>query len=96
MSMPTSCCRPQLLRAISDESLCRMQTALSRYYRAILWQQPFGPAHASAYDLVRITLCRRAKALAARYTSSGAHPMAFLARHQLTCPETLEAGGVRF
>ena len=87
---------PTLLKAVTDEAVCRMQRALARYWRAFLWQQPFGAQHANAYDLMQVQLCRRANSLAARFRSSGAHPASYLARYGVECPTTLEAAGVRF
>jgi hypothetical protein len=87
---------PAILRAVPLESLCAKQAMLARVYRAFLWQQPSGPSHASAYDLMQILLCRRAKSLAVRYARDGKHPQAFLARHAVQCAETLEAAGIRF
>eukprot|EP00966_Prymnesium_polylepis_P063946 1483291-Prymnesium_polylepis.2 len=44
----------------------------------------------------QVQLCRRAKRLAAGYRASGAHPAAYLARHDVDCPTSLEAAGIRF
>ena len=87
---------PSILRAIPHSRLCAMQRMLARIYRAFLWQQPHGPAHANAYDLTQILLCRRAKALARAYGSSGSHPRAYLARRPIQCADSLEAAGIRF
>ena len=87
---------PALLRAIPEERLCAMQQMLAKVYRAFLWQQPQGPQFASAYDLTQVLLCRRAKALAARYQQKGEHPGAWLARHTPHCADSLEAAGIRF
>ena len=87
---------PQLLRAVPSGAVCRMQQRLARYYRAMLWQQPFGAQHAGAYEVTQIWLCQRARALAVEYTRSGLHPLAFLARHQLACAADLEPAGVHF
>ena len=88
---------PSILRAVPTETLCALQAMLARVYRAFLWQQTQGPQHASAYDLTQILLCRRAKALAARYARSGRHPRAFLARNaQLRCADSLDAANIRF
>ena len=100
---------PQILEAVPESDLCRMQEMLSRIYRAFLWQQPHGPAQASAYDLTQILLCRRAKALAKRFADTGryglrpalgVHPDArktFLARHpNLGCADSLAAAGIAF
>ena len=85
-----------LLRGTSAAQVCRWQRALARYYRAILWQQPFGPQFAGAYELTQVTLCRRAMALAARMAASGASPQAWLARNCLACPDSLKAARISF
>uniref|UniRef100_A0A7S2JKI6 Exostosin GT47 domain-containing protein n=1 Tax=Haptolina brevifila TaxID=156173 RepID=A0A7S2JKI6_9EUKA len=87
---------PAILRSIPQHKLCSMQQMLARVYRAFLWQRPHGPTHANAYDLTQILLCRRAKALAASYQRSGKHPMAYLSRHPLECPDTLDKAAIRF
>lgn len=91
---------PNLLRSVPDSRLCAMQAMLQRVYRAFLWQQPYGPLHASAYDLTQVLLCRRAKALAARFaraaTPVGRTP-SYLARHpDFQCADSLEAASIRF
>ena len=87
---------PAILRAVPHESICAMQRALARYYRAILWQKPFGVEHAGAYDLTQVWLCQRARALAASYAASGKYPRAYLARRPLACADTLGAAGIHF
>jgi len=95
---------PALLRAVPQERLCALQAMLQRVYRAFLWQQPHGPMHASAYDLTQVLLCRRAKALAARFAHAppaagqGLPPTTpYLARHpEFQCADTLEAANIRF
>ena len=87
---------PEILRSVTDEAICRYQAQLARVYRALLWQQPHGTQHASAYDLMQIGLCRRAKALAQAYRRNGTHPAAYLARNELKCADSLEAAGIRF
>ena len=86
----------EALLAIPQPTLCAMQRTLARLHRAFLWEQPHGAAHANAYDLTQIALCRRAKALAASFTASGRHPAAYLARRALRCADSLEAAGIRF
>jgi len=88
---------PAILRAIPQPRLCELQRQLARVHRAFLWDQPHGPAHANAYDLTQILLCRRAKALAARFASARTAPQSYLARHpQMQCADSLEAAGIRF
>ena len=87
---------PQILKAVTDDAVCKMQRALAKVWRAFLWQQPYGAQHASAYDLMQVQLCRRAKSLAARYQRDGLHPASYLARHQVECASTLDAAGIAF
>jgi len=87
---------PDILRAVPMATVCSLQQGLARFYRALLWQKPHGEQHPNAHDLLLVSLCRRAKRLSAVYASSGAHPDAFLARHQLACADSLEAASVRF
>ena len=87
---------PQLLRNVPEEELCAKQAMLARIYRAFLWQQPHGAAHASAYDMTQILLCRRAKRLAALYRERPDRRGAYLARRELRCADSLEAAGIRF
>ena len=87
---------PALLRAVPAQTVCRLQQGLARFYRAILWQKPFGAQLPAAYELAMVSLCRRAKALAAELAASGAHREAFLARRPLDCADTLEAAGIQF
>jgi len=87
---------PTILRAIPEPTLCSMQRQLARVHRAFLWQQPHGESFANAYDMTQILLCRRAKALAAQYARTRAHPHAYLARRPLQCADSLEAAGIRF
>lgn len=47
---------PELLRAISQERVCVLRQNAARYYRAFMWQEPTG----LAYDLLQLSLCRRA------------------------------------
>jgi hypothetical protein len=84
------------LRATPAADVCRMQKALARYYRALLWQQPFGTQFPGAYALAQVLLCRRAKALAAKMRATGASPEAWLARNRLECPDTLQAARLSF
>jgi len=87
---------PSILRSIPQETLCAKQRMLARVYRAFLWQRAQGPAHANAYDLTQILLCRRAKALRFQYRTHGRYPAAYLSRRPLECPDTLEKAGIRF
>lgn len=87
---------PAILRAVSDDAVCRMQAVLARVYRAFLWQQPFGSAHANAYDLMQLLLCRRAKRLAERFARDGSYPASYVARHRVECADTLDAAGISF
>lgn len=87
---------PQLLRAVPKETICRMQRALAAHYRALLWQTPWGVGHPSAYDLTQVLLCRRAKALRRALVAEGKHPAAYLARHDVECPESLAAASISF
>jgi len=87
---------PEILRAVPEATLCSMQKALARYYRPLLWQQPFGEQYPSAYDLAMLALCRRAKTLSRTWSASGAHPAAFLARNSLTCDDSMEAAAISF
>ena len=87
---------PEMLRAVSDEDMCRMQTNLAKYYRALLWQRTHGPRHPSAYDLTMLSLCNRAKRLRKQHLAHTARGETWLARHELNCAETLEAAGLSF
>lgn len=87
---------PTILRSTPAATICRLQKALARYYRALLWQQPHGEQYPGAYDLLQVSLCRRAKALSARMAASRAHPEAWLARHELVCPDSLQTARIRF
>jgi len=87
---------PAKLRSIPTSKVCEMQTALARYYRALLWQKPHGAQHPSAYDLTMISLCRRAKALGGRFKRFANYSSAFLARHSVDCADSLEAAGAVF
>jgi hypothetical protein len=87
---------PAILRAVPQSKLCEMQRQLARVHRAFLWQRPHGPEHANAYDLTQILLCRRAKALAAKFANAQVHQHAYLARHPVQCADSLEAAGIRF
>ena len=87
---------PQILKAVTDDQVCRMQRNLARYYRALLWQQPFGGGYANAYDLMQLQLCTRAKHLSRRLKLEGRHPDAYLSHHTLSCPETLTEAGIAF
>ncbi|KAL1511199.1 hypothetical protein AB1Y20_006014 [Prymnesium parvum] len=87
---------PQILKSVTDESVCKMQQALAKYWRAFLWQQPFGAQHPSAYDLMQIQLCRRARRLSSRYRSMNIHTHTVLFRHGVSCADSLAAAGIRF
>lgn len=87
---------PAILRAVPQSKLCEIQRQLARVHRAFLWQRPHGPEHANAYDLTQILLCRRAKALAAKFANAQVHQHAYLARHPVQCADSLEAAGIRF
>ena len=87
---------PSVLRAIPESALCAKQRMLARVYRAFLWQRPHGLAHANAYELTQIMLCRRAKRLRERWLRLGFHPQAYLARRPVECADSLDAAGIRF
>jgi len=87
---------PTILKSVSDARVCAMQKELAKHSRAFLWQQPFGPQHANAYDLMQVQLCRRAKHLAATYRATGQHATSYLARFGVDCATTLEAAGITF
>ena len=90
---------PQLaniLRRTPHSAICRMQKSLARHYRALLWQQPHGPRYPGAYELLQVALCRRAKAVARRLRDTGNFAQAWLYKHRLECPDSLQAARISF
>ena len=87
---------PQLLRAVPAETLCTLRANAMRYYPLFLWQTPDG----LAYDMLQLSLCRRALRLHQRAQGDGVGrrrsrralpPWAACAR--MTAEELLEAAG---
>ena len=58
---------PRLLRAVSRRRVCRLRRAAARYYRALVWEEPDG----LAYEMLQLSLCRRAAALRWRLHREG-------------------------
>jgi hypothetical protein len=54
---------PELLRRVPPQRICEMRQAAARYRRLLTWQPP----HGLAYDMLMLSLCRRARALQLRY-----------------------------
>ncbi|KAL1499563.1 hypothetical protein AB1Y20_011764 [Prymnesium parvum] len=53
---------PSLLKAIPARRICKLRRAAQHYRHAMTWEQPFG----RAYDMLQLTLCRRALLIHAR------------------------------
>ena len=51
----------------------------------------FGP-----YELLQVALCRRAKAVARRLRDTGNFAQAWLYKHRLECPDSLQAARISF
>jgi hypothetical protein len=85
---------PELLLAVPQARVCAMQTALAKYYRAMLWQRPHGPPHPNAYDMTMLSLCNRARRL--KHARSRRNTGAGFARLPLDCAETPDAAGLHF
>ena len=51
---------PELLRAVPPERKCALRANAAKYFRLLMWQQP----HGLAYDILMLSLCRRALRLA--------------------------------
>ena len=51
---------PDLLRAVPPQRVCELRATAARYYRAVMWEPEGGGL---AYDMLQLSLCRRAVAL---------------------------------
>ena len=60
---------PELLRRVSPRRICELRAAAASYYRAFMWE-----ADGLAYDMLLLSLCRRALALHSRLRAHTGSP----------------------